>query len=92
MLITRDDGIVHPTDVANGVSQVKEGIEPNPGQKLPMYILISLAIVGSLVVLSWSSWCRQEKPVMENENNAIVSESNGIFKTKVKNVVRGLLH
>lgn len=75
--------------MTNGVSQVKEGIEPNPGQMLPMYILLSLAIVGPLMVPSWSSCCRQEKTVRENENNAIISESNAFFKTKVEDVVRG---
>lgn len=38
---------------------------------------------------SRSSCCRQENPVRENENTAIDLESNGIFKTKVEDVVRG---
>lgn len=62
LLLTRDDGIVHPTEVANGVSQVKEGIEPNPGQMLPMYIL-SLAIVGSI-----TPWCPHGIHVVDRKN------------------------
>lgn len=41
------------------------------------------------MVPSWNSCCRQKKPVRENESNAIVLESNAIFKTKVEDVVRG---